>query len=292
MVQEPFTVGVAPGEGLVARSGDVIAFVGTNDDDAAAMLAAAAIQPVDEKRLKRLAKGAFGLVAPTKDGFLVLLHGRATVDIETGDGRRSRSGGDGWTRTLVPAETSKISIGVKAPTPRTNLVAGVVAGGGFVVALPVVARTVLAPKSAPDPTTVKIPSVADVDTEVMVAVGRAPTTKETAAVPAASGVLTAADGALYPLDRPYVIGRAPLNDAAVRDGTASPIVVPYDPSVSRVHAYVTVERDRVFVRDASTSGTFVARPGADEWTPIGGASTRLEPGWSVRVGDWIATLHA
>jgi hypothetical protein len=78
----------------------------------------------------------------------------------------------------------------------------------------------------------------------------------------------------------------------VGDG-ASPIVVPYDPHVSRVQAYVMVEHGTVFVRDAGTAaGTFIAAPGAGDWTQVSTTPTKLEPGWSLRVGEWIATHRA
>ena len=106
-----------------------------------------------------------------------------------------------------------------------------------------------------------------------------------------AGVLQAAGGAIYPLDRPYVIGRDPLADDAVRNAHASPIVVQNDQHVSRVHAYVTIDGG-VYVRDASTpGGTFIAAPVAESWTEIGPKPTRLEPGWSLRVGEWILTYR-
>ena len=56
------------------------------------------------------------------------------------------------------------------------------------------------------------------------------------------------------------------------------------------HAYVTVDHTGVYVRDAATAaGTFIAGPGATEWTQIGSAPAKLQPGWSMRVGEWVAT---
>ncbi|MFC9895156.1 FHA domain-containing protein [Nocardia sp. NPDC127579] len=96
----------------------------------------------------------------------------------------------------------------------------------------------------------------------------------------------------FPLDRPYVIGRSPAADDSVRTAAAAPLQVPRDRHVSRVHAYVTPERGKVFVRDASTpAGTFIAAPGADQWTRIGTAATELPPGWSIRVGERVVTYR-
>ncbi|MEU8894711.1 FHA domain-containing protein [Nocardia sp. NPDC048505] len=97
----------------------------------------------------------------------------------------------------------------------------------------------------------------------------------------------------YPLDRPYVLGRSPSADDSVRTRAAAPLQVPRDRHVSRVHAYVTPERGKVFVRDAGTpAGTFIAAPGAEQWTRIGAAATELPPGWSIRIGERIVTYRA
>jgi pSer/pThr/pTyr-binding forkhead associated (FHA) protein len=106
--------------------------------------------------------------------------------------------------------------------------------------------------------------------------------------PVAVGELTTEDGATYPLDRDYVIGRNPLSDDGVRRADASPIVVRGDEHVSRVHAHVTVEDGVVLVRDASASaGTFVAAPGAHSWEPVGADPVELQPGGSLRVGSRV-----
>jgi pSer/pThr/pTyr-binding forkhead associated (FHA) protein len=104
----------------------------------------------------------------------------------------------------------------------------------------------------------------------------------------AVGVLASDDEAVYPLDRPYVIGRSPLNEKAVRDSMASPISLPDDPQISRVHAYVWVTGGRVLVRDAGTpAGTFIAAPGDREWTRIGTTETEVKAGWCIRIGKRI-----
>ena len=101
------------------------------------------------------------------------------------------------------------------------------------------------------------------------------------------------DDTAYPLDRPYVIGRSPMSDDSVRNAVASPLAVPRDRHVSRIHAYVTLDRGKVFVRDAGTpAGTFIAAPGAETWTRIGTATTELAPGWSIRIGEKILTYRA
>lgn len=122
-------------------------------------------------------------------------------------------------------------------------------------------------------------------------VGTVPRAPETVVVAPAIGSLTGEGGAVYPLDRSYVIGRDPLTDDAVREALASPIVI-RDDSVSRVHAHVSVAHGSVTVRDATTTGgTFIAPPGASEWEALGPEPTVLPPGWSLRVGTHVFTFR-
>ncbi|WP_067566025.1 FHA domain-containing protein [Nocardia acidivorans] len=106
------------------------------------------------------------------------------------------------------------------------------------------------------------------------------------------GALTAPDGAVYPLDRPYVIGRDPMIDESVRRAAATAIVIPRDRHVSRVHAHVFIDKGTVLVRDAATpGGTYLAAPGAQDWIRVGQHPMELKPGWSLRVGDRILTYR-
>jgi hypothetical protein len=114
---------------------------------------------------------------------------------------------------------------------------------------------------------------------------------ETATVGPAHGSLSAPGGASYPLDRPYVIGRDPMAADAVRRADASPIVLS-DRQVSRVHAHITLDQGAVLVQDSSTpGGTFIAAPGAEEWTRLGARPAELKPGWSLRIGTTILTYR-
>jgi FHA domain len=303
--QIPFTVRVVSGEGLIVRCGDIVAYVGLDDEPGAQLLATVESVARMQKpavalpeQLAPLAFGIarmvpFGVVAPSGDGLLVLLHGPVTADIETQHGGHRLSGHNGpkWERRMVPDAVLKVGIyesrrPPKPARPRTDLRAGVVPGDGFLL---VRAGSMIG--TARESKTVAIertpPGSRSTHT---VHSARTPTPVETSLAKAVAGTLSTRDGANYPLDRAYVIGRAPLSDEAVRNAGASPIIVPYDPHVSRVHAYVTVERGEVFVRDGGTAaGTFIAAPGADDWTQVSTTPTRLEPGWSLRVGEWVVT---
>jgi hypothetical protein len=113
------------------------------------------------------------------------------------------------------------------------------------------------------------------------------------AVTGAPSELVAEDGSRTPLDGTYVLGREPGADEAVRSREASPLQID-DPDqlVSRVHAHLWVDRGAVFVRDAhSANGTFVAAPGAKDWTRVDDEGAELPVGWSMRLGGRVFILE-
>ncbi|MCP9620282.1 FHA domain-containing protein [Nocardia otitidiscaviarum] len=113
---------------------------------------------------------------------------------------------------------------------------------------------------------------------------------ETTALAEPLGALTMSGGASYPLDRPYVLGRDPMADEAVRRAAASPIALTGDRHISRVHARVFIEGTAVFVQDAATpGGTYIAAPRAEDWIRLGAQPMELKPGWSLRIADRILT---
>ena len=106
------------------------------------------------------------------------------------------------------------------------------------------------------------------------------------------GFLVAGDGMRIPLDRAYVLGRAPEEDSGVTSGAATPVKLDdQDNLISRVHSHVAVDAGQVTVRDASSAnGTYIAEPGAADWTRVGSDPVALPPTWSLRVGKQIFTF--
>ena len=344
-------VGVAPGEGLVARIGGVVVLLtdvdGPQESFSGALLtlvdeAGAAAQTQGTALAWRLAElvvsrhssgGApFGLVAPVDGGWLVFLHGPVRAQITGQDGEVTLVGENAltWVDQVVRSPVNRIAVtlapeGPVVTDPRSDLRAGTVPGSGFAITtapIPAIALTPAradlpvppveprrpvppsVPPSAPvaqtpvaqtpvAQTPVAPPPVAPaVSSRPRATLDLSETTvaaPATSAMPAVVGVLRADDGTQVTLDRSYVLGREPQDEASVRSGAASPVIVA-DPEslISRVQAFVSVSAGIVTVRDAgSANGTFIAAPGAAEWTRVGTEPVPLKPEWSIRVGKRI-----
>jgi hypothetical protein len=301
------TIAITRGDGLVARFGDVVMYIADPTASVDPLLTAVeSVADMDHPRTViagRLAPivfgeashrvAPFGVVTATADDLHVILRGPITAQVEGVTGARTLSGGRAltWVDEILPESVFRVAVTTSgdshvAGCPHTDLRAGVVPGGGFVLHRSV--RYAAHPKYvAPQ----KILQREEL-TERVVSPVRKPVV-ETTALASGGPALISQDGAVYPLDRAYVIGRYPLGEASVHSAAASPIVVHNDNHVSRVHAYVSVDGGAVCVRDAGTSGgTFIAAPAAKDWTRIGMAPTELEPGWSLRIGGLILTYEA
>ncbi|MFQ6396811.1 FHA domain-containing protein [Nocardia sp. KC 131] len=365
MPKNPSTVGIAPGDGLIARFGAVVVYLADETSSTDRILGAIEAVADEEhpgaaivQRLAAVVFGSgsqpppFGVVAPTADGTVILLRGPVSAEIQSAEGTRRLAGARAftWVDEIVREPVRQISVGADTALPltthpRSNLRDGVVPGGGFVFRV-AVRKTGKSGKPAPAtpqsdggdeppptapagmlalsesdteassearaskagplawsqtsdatrPTSPSRPQPVALDKVPVPAGARPRRVRPTSGAPDTStpgpttGALIFEDGAAYPLDRPYVIGRSPTTDDSVRNAAASPIAVPRDRHVSRVHAYVSLDRGKVYVRDASTpAGTFIAAPGAEQWTRVGTAPIELPPGWSVRIGERIAT---
>jgi FHA domain len=99
------------------------------------------------------------------------------------------------------------------------------------------------------------------------------------------GVIVFEDGTSYALDKDYIIGREPDNDAAVVAGRAGPLVVDdAERSISRVHAELRLFGSELQIVDrGSTNGTYV-------WSDTNADWVRLVPNQvaSVKPGGWVA----
>lgn len=276
MEQKRHYVAIGRGEGLVARFGDVLAYIA---DGARArpllQVLTTAPPPALPHALATLASGPesdsvppFGALVPAGDGLHLIVRGEVIADVEAGGGhRRVSAGGRPLVDEIVAPWFDRITICTATttfvPCAETDLVAGVVPGAGFVLQS---SRARSAAQQSPP---------------------QAPATTRARPV---TGALTADDGAVYPLDRTYIIGRNPMVDPAVTSGAATPISLPDDPQVSRVHAYVTVNGGMVLIRDAGTAaGTHIAAPGDHVWTQIGDQPFELLPGCYLRIGQKILT---
>jgi hypothetical protein len=274
MQQHRYGVAIVPGDGLVARFGDTMAYVGPQSSPAMSLIAAIAAG-ADKASLPVEPNHALAVVTPTSSGLLVLLHGHVTAEIDAEDGLYILSGGRDWVEETIPAATNFTSLTVGAEpglvgAPHTDLHAGVVVGAGFVLAGTRANDTAISPVVPPSAET---------------ATARVVERRDAALV---------TDGGLsFPLDRSYVIGRNPLIANEVCDATASPITLDHDQHISRVHAYVSVDGDTVLVRDNATpGGTFISPPGSEQWTQIGAAPIRIQLGSRIRIGEQILNYRA
>jgi hypothetical protein len=300
-------VGVQAGDGVVARfdSAVIVAATGAGSDAFTGALLNALEDPalvpgdvawrVAELLVAHRAEGpAFGLLIPEAHGVRVFLHGavRAIVDGTEVPGVDAAT----WVDRLIAAPFEQIAVtlspgGPVEPDPRSDLREGLVRGAGLVLTPgDDVAR-------GAEPATGSEPAVQRDDPRPLppppppVSMPAAPGAGETVELHDIITELRSDDGSRIPLDRSYVFGREPQLDPSVANGDASPIRLA-DPEhlISRVQAYVSVGPDGLMIRDArSANGTFIAGPGATDWTPLSGAPARLPLGWSVRMGRRVFT---
>ena len=150
-----------------------------------------------------------------------------------------------------------------------------------VVAAEIAAVVAAAPEPPPAPAE---PFAAPAPAAVAAAAAAAPEAPS-GATGKSIGVIVFEDGTSYALDKDYIIGREPENDAAVVAGRAGPLVVDdAERSISRVHAELRLFGSELQIVDrGSTNGTYV-------WSDTNADWVRLVPNQvaSVKPGGWVA----
>jgi hypothetical protein len=271
-----------PGQGLVARFGDLVAVSDglaprTGPDPLLAVveqvMAAAGdgstlVRGVARAALESDRQRAFACAGTAgADELVVLVTGDATATvIVDGDqpvilrGRNSPIPVSriftGAVITVVVALAESV-----AADPRLRLDCGIVHGAGL--ALTVMSGAV--PAATPG------------------AVPAAPTVEFQAPL----GVLVLDDGTRFALDADYVIGREPALDADVAAGRARPLrIADPDGTVSRLHLRVSVAGEQVEVSDLGSGNGSVLHPVAGQPLRLPpNEPTVIEPGARISVGD-------
>jgi hypothetical protein len=108
------------------------------------------------------------------------------------------------------------------------------------------------------------------------------------------GILIGSDNRLWRVDADYLIGSAPDVDPSVRPGGTRPLVVDGDDRVAPVHAELRVSDWALSVVDRnSPAGTFVLRPGEEEWVAVPPSeAVALTPGSHLAVGSTVLTFSS
>ncbi len=102
------------------------------------------------------------------------------------------------------------------------------------------------------------------------------------------GVIVLDDGSVFQLDTSYLLGRDPDSDDLVRRGRYRSIPMADNQNlISRIHARLELRSwDVVLVDNASTNGTFFARPGSPQWERVPTSGEQLlVPGSRIRIGN-------
>jgi hypothetical protein len=299
-----YAAAIIRGDGLVARFGDTLTYIRNLSPSAASLISAvesvanvenpgaAIAEDLATVIFRMEPEQAFAVVTPTTNGLLVLLRGNVTAEINSAEGSQVLSGAHAvsWHDQIIPTvcNISTLTVGTKTGltvVPYTDLRAGIVLGGGFTISA--IAATV------PPVDTVASQAVqSPAETAASQAVRARSTSSHTLANAGRTPALVVTEDDIYPLDRCYVLGRNPRVAEEVRNAMASPITLDEDQHISRVHAFISVDRGVVFVRDNSTpGGTFIASPGSDEWIKIGSTPRQLEPEWRIMIGERILTYR-
>jgi hypothetical protein len=282
-----------PGQGLVARFGDLVAVSdGLDADpdpllDAVERVKAAAgdggtlVRTAARAALESDGQRAFACAGTTStDELVVLVSGDATAAVIVDGGQAVTLSGSSslipvsriFTGAVITATFALAESTAKLPVADTRfrLDGGIVYGAGLIVTV----------TSHADPE-LEEPEPADTEPEVP---GRS---QPTAEFPAPLGVLVLDDGTGFALDADYVVGREPALDTDVAAGRARPLRIA-DPegTVSRLHLRISVTGEQVAVSDlGSGNGSVLHPPDGKPLRLIPNEPTAIEPGARIIVGD-------
>jgi hypothetical protein len=105
-------------------------------------------------------------------------------------------------------------------------------------------------------------------------------------------VLVVDDGAVYRLERSYLLGSDPGSDPTVTGGGVRPLVLDSTPAIAASHAEIRLTGWGISVIDrGSDDATQVLMPGDTDWTTLRPfVAHPLRPGAHVAVGARVVSL--
>ena len=108
----------------------------------------------------------------------------------------------------------------------------------------------------------------------------------------ALGVLVIDDGAVYRLDRSYLLGSDPRSDPTVTGGRVRPLALESSPAIAASHAEIRLTGWGASVIDRGSDGaTLVLLPGETDWTTLRPFMAHtLRPGAHIAVGSRVVSL--
>ena len=108
------------------------------------------------------------------------------------------------------------------------------------------------------------------------------------------GTLIQDDGSTFSVDRDYVLGRSPLHDTRVADGSAEALSIT-DPEreISRIHAEIRLEQwDTLIIDRHSANGTYLRRGGSGGWIRLDPSEWhRLSDGDEIAMGQRVMVFQ-
>jgi hypothetical protein len=303
-----------PGQGLVARFGDLVAVsdgLGTDPDpllSAVERVKAAAgdggtlVRTAARAALESDGQRAFACAGTTAtDELVVLVSGDALAAVVVDGGQPvTMSGGSSlipvsqiFTGAVIIATVALAESTAQLPVAdaRLRLDGGIVHGAGLMITVTSHADPADARLDQAEPDTVWLADFELADAGLADAgladAGLDVPTRGQPTVDFPLGVLVLDDGTGFALDADYVVGREPALDTDVAAGRARPLRIA-DPegTVSRLHLRISVIGEQVEVIDlGSGNGSVLHPPDGEPLRLIPNEPTVIEPGTRIILGD-------